>query len=481
MKKKSSNPDVLPEAIEKNPALQDYLQKFLQEELPVFLSAKPEPRAIRANTLKRSATYIRKRLQELGVPFESVPFNPNGFTLLEDSLPLSHTLDFFCGYFQYQGLASQIPPLVLNPSPGERVLDMAASPGSKATQIAALMQNQGLLYVNDVSARRVRILSNNLQKAGSINNILTLLPGERFGNLLPEFFDKILLDAPCTALGTLTQNPEIASWWGYGRLQKIVDLQKRLFISAYKALKVGGELVYSTCSIAPEENELLIDEMLRTYPMEIIPIKIKGSNDFSAGLTTFRGQKLHPDLQYSLRILPHLHGMEGFFIVKLRKLEARKPTSGASPDLFYPTTPFEDASTKQALAQISQTWGISETFWQNYRYLLKKDRIWILNRDIEMVPTHELSSAGLLLAEKKRIGWKLFNQSVQFLESQITNRRISLSGDQLVKLFAAGQLAISDFPAGYYVLIWDDIPRGSLYSDGNQLKIKLPHKFGLIL
>ncbi len=468
-------------AVQKNHALQDYLQELLGPNLNTFLSVRPEPRSVRANTLKRSADYLKQRLESLSVPFKAVPFTPDGFILPEDPLPLSHTLDFFCGYLQYQGISSQIPPLVLNTAPDEIVLDISAAPGSKSTQIAALMKNRGLLYLNDVSRARLKVLSNNIQKAGSTNNVLTYLAGERFGNLFPEFFDKILLDAPCTAIGTLAQNPEIASWWSRQRFRKIIDLQKRLFISAFKALKIGGEMVYSTCSIAPEENELLVDELLRSYPMEIIPFSLPGFTEFSSGLTSYKNQKLNPDLKHAVRILPHKHHMEGFFIVKLRKFHPRRSVSPLNEQMFLPTLSAEEPPVRQKLEELSGTWGIPFSFWLDYRFVITKNRIWIVNRQMTKIPGMNLSSAGLLLSERKLSGWKLFNQSVQFLENQISARRLSLSSADMKRLFAKGSVCVTGLSDGYYVLDWEKIPRASVFVNDGNLKIKLPHRFNLVL
>lgn len=144
---------------------------------------------------------------------------------------------------------------VLKPTKEDTVLDIAAAPGSKTTQMAQHMENYGVIVANDVSVKRLKALTNNLERLGVLNVCVTQLDGRRFGKLMPEAFDKILVDAPCSAEGTIRKSYKaIYNWqpWGY---KKLVETQKMLLVSAYKALKPGGVLVYSTCTFAPEENE----------------------------------------------------------------------------------------------------------------------------------------------------------------------------------------------------------------------------------
>jgi len=470
-----------PEDLKQNDELASYLKNLLGGDLAAFLVARAEPRAVRVNTLKQPVKQFRRRMRDWQAPFASIPFNDAGFILKEDPLPLSHTLDFFCGLFQYQGIASQIPPLILNPQPGETVLDMAASPGSKATQLAALMQNRGRLFLNDVSLRRLTILNNNVQKSGALNQLVTYLPGERFGNLFPGYFDKILLDAPCTSLGTLPDNPEISHWWTRAKLQKLNDLQKRLFVSAFKALKVGGEMVYSTCSIAPEENELLIDEMLQHYALEILPARLPGLERFSAGLVHHNGRSLNPDLQKALRILPHLHEMEGFFVVRLRKTAAHRRAEAIPQERFNASLPHDHPAVYSDLRQISAEWGIPMDFWPGHRFMRSKARLWILNADITHFPAENCNSGGLLLAEEKRYGWKLFNQSVQILGSRITQKRLALDAPTLTRLFAEGRTRTATIADGYHVLEWEGLPFASVYVHDGEMKLRLSHRFRLVL
>ncbi len=464
-----------------NEALNTYLSWFFGSDLPLFLQARPEPTAIRVNTLHRDTHRFLGRLQQLGVKTEPVPFSPDGFILQEDSLPLSHTLEFFNGDFQYQGISSQLPVLALNPKPGERVLDMAAAPGSKSTQIAALMKNRGQLFLNDVSRKRLQALNANTQKAGVLNHVLLNLGGEQMGTLFPNYFDKVLLDAPCSALGTLPAHPEIPVWWSEEKMKRLSGIQMRLLISAFKTLKPGGELVYSTCSFTPEENEMQILALLEKYPMEILSLSLPGTESFFRGLTSYKGRAFPTEMERALRVLPHVHGIEGFFVIKLRKTGVHKLPNTAREARFRKTWEAGHVEIKADLQEISQAWGISEAFWQNYRYVRTSKRLWLTAPEVTRIPESGFTSAGLLLGEKKQFMWKLYNQAVRLLEARITKRIFRPQQEVLQELFATGKALVPQLENGYFALEWNQRLIGSIYVESGRAQIKLPHRFRLIL
>ncbi|MEJ2542879.1 MAG: RsmB/NOP family class I SAM-dependent RNA methyltransferase [Calditrichaceae bacterium] len=465
----------------KNQELNSYLSHLFGDDVESFLAVKPEKRAIRINTIKTTKADLIEMLNRLKVDFNELTFNPYGFILNDDTIPLSHTLDFFQGKFQYQGISSQIPALVLNPQPGENVLDIAAAPGSKSTQLADRMKNEGQLYLNDISNNRLQSLNVNVQRAGVLNEIILNMAGEGFGKRFPDYFDKILVDAPCTALGTLAGSPEVASWWSYDKLKKLSVTQKQLLISAFKALKPGGEMVYSTCSIAPEENEVLIQWLLDDYPVEIQDIDLKEKISCDDGKVEYDGQIFSDDLSKAIRVFPHRHEMEGFFVVKLMKLESTVKTNYSVNAKCLSTLSHTDPSIKNELDSLSQLWGIEQKFWKSYRFIITKNRIWMMCGKIRQVPSARLHNAGLLLAEKRLSGWKLTNQSVQILGERIHKRTITLKDEQVQELFSTGFIQISGLEYGYYVLERESKAIASVYWEKEKLQIRLPHVFRLAL
>ncbi|RLB07805.1 MAG: tRNA methyltransferase, partial [Deltaproteobacteria bacterium] len=275
--------------------------------------------AFRINPLKVSQKDALSLLGEEGFKVEPFASIPNAFIAIEEPFPLGKSLSHFIGNIYIQDLSSMLPPLLLDPEGNELVLDIAAAPGSKTTQMAALMKNKGCIVANEPSARRVSFLCYNLGRMGVVNTIVVKEWGNRLGRIYLESFDRVLIDPPCSALGTIRSSPEVTRWWTLRRSEKLVHIQRDLLISGIKALKKGGTLVYSTCTIVPQENEGVIAEVLKRYPVEVEPLCLNGFKT-RAGLRSFEGRQFPSELERCLRIYPHENPGEGFFLAKLRKL-----------------------------------------------------------------------------------------------------------------------------------------------------------------
>jgi NOL1/NOP2/sun family putative RNA methylase len=275
----------------------------------------PVPTHLRVNTLKTSAARLRERLDAQGVKVEVEPANPLVFRV--ENLPNPGVLlEYQLGLYHVQGLSSTFPPLVLDPQPGESVLDLCASPGSKTTQLAAQMEGRGLLIGNDIDVERVKILKRNIDRLGAINVTTTIYRGEKFPDDVP--FDRILVDAPCSGLGTYRVGwPE-----PYGRevrtVRRLAVQQEKLLLRAFDLLRPGGVLVYSTCTFAPEENEAVVDGLLRQRPAaKVLPISLAGPH--VPGVVEWQGRSFHPSLVESVRLYPHLLNSWGFYIARITK------------------------------------------------------------------------------------------------------------------------------------------------------------------
>jgi len=462
-----------------NEELTQYLKELLGSDLNSFLNAQAEQRSIRINTLKQYYSKNIELLKEKGFQLSELSFSNIGFSVKEPQNSLSHTLDFFKGNFAFQGASSQIPPLVLDPKPGESVLDMAAAPGSKSTQLGVLMNNTGHLVINDSNRSRMQALNTNTQKTGLVNHCIYYLPGERLGRIFPQYFDKVLLDTPCTGLGTLATHKEIMGWWSQEKLTKLNGIQHQLFVSAIKATKVGGEIVYSTCSVAPEENELIIDRMIKKYPLEILPLENQGMENFDDGWAKYKGEKLSPSLKSTKRIWPQKHGMEGFFIARLVKTKEFYNKKYPVKVEFIDTFAHDDNSVKENLSEISESWGIDETVWKNYRYYKTKERIYLFSRDVNTIVKEGFTNGGLLLAEKRLHIWKLTHQSIQHFENYISKRHLILDKQNMTELFEKGTCPAPSGFDGYFALEIDGLPAAIVFVQNGSAKIKLSHSFKL--
>lgn len=279
-----------------------------------------KPTTFRVNTLKSSAEEIRNSLQQ-NFQLSKVSGISNAFILKKGrQRDLEKTDAYLNGQIYVQSLSSMIPPLVLDPKPGEAILDLTAAPGGKTTQIACLMKGEGKVVANENDRIRYEKLKTNvaLQNAQNVKVILSY--GESFGNKYPEQFDRILVDAPCSAEGRfLTSEPSTHRYWNLDKVKEIAKLQKKLLNSGLKALKPGGVLVYSTCTFSPEENEEVIDSAFQSFKdsIELEAIRLNLQNQ-TPGLTKFKDRQFDLSLKKAIRILPTSE-MEGFFIARLRK------------------------------------------------------------------------------------------------------------------------------------------------------------------
>jgi tRNA (cytosine49-C5)-methyltransferase len=252
------------------------------------------------------------------IKLEPIPWYDIAFRIL-DRISIGERIEHQKGLIYSQEAVSLIPAIVLDPKLNEKILDIAAAPGSKTTQIAAMMDNQGLIVANDVSRNRISALISNIERMGAMNTAVTTLPGQRIGYLAPEYFDKVLLDAPCSLEGTIRNTPEVLTDWKESKIKRLSKLQKGLINSAYKCLRPGGVLVYSTCTFAPEENEAVIDYLLNKYSdVSCEPIVVSNIKTRPA-ILNWGDAQFDKSIKNAIRIYPQDNDTEGFFVAKIRK------------------------------------------------------------------------------------------------------------------------------------------------------------------
>lgn len=315
-------------AYEMKPLFEERMRKLLPDDkdfeaFDKIVHKKPL-RFIRANTLKIDADELYERLNKKWKV--SRPFPEFGEIMIIESnlLPgeLGNALEHLLGYYYVQEISSMLPPIALKPEPGEFVLDLTAAPGSKTTQMAAMMKNTGTIIANDVKLDRVKILNANLERCGVSNTIVTKQDGVSLCQKLAQKnwkFDKILLDAPCSGEGTLRGSPKTFLMWNIKVVQKLSREQKKLFANAVKCLKKGGEIVYSTCTHAPEEDEEIVDFALKNFPVSVEKIKLPLK--CRPGVREWEGRKYSDEVDKVCRIYPQDNDSEGFFVSKFKLLE----------------------------------------------------------------------------------------------------------------------------------------------------------------
>lgn len=284
---------------------------------------KPLPKSIRCNTLKVSdCSYLVKRLGELNYVLEVIPWVNYAYKVVVEGAPSAGaTHEYLVGmYYLHRGLATLIPPLVLSPRRDDVILDLAAAPGGKTTHLAQLMGNEGVIVAVDVSRLRMRALRSNLERLGVWNVVAVRMDGRLVTKVFgPNYFTKVLLDAPCTGEGLIQVDKSRKFKTDVTDLARASQLQYELLRAAVESAVSGGYVLYSTCSIAPEENEFVVDRVLGECDCVEV-VDIPRLLNFSSGVTEFHRLKFSEVLRRCVRVYPHLHGMEGFFLCLLRKL-----------------------------------------------------------------------------------------------------------------------------------------------------------------
>lgn len=287
----------------------------------------PQRKSFRINTLKEDEPdKLVKNLKDKGILLTPVPWSKHSYftEYSEDSrTDLGNLYEHFLGKIYVQEATSMCPPELLD-IPEEvpkdfKILDMAAAPGSKTTQIGILMQNKGVLIANEVDYSRLGALKGNLERTGLTNVVITNNDGARISG--EEIFDRVLLDAPCSGSGVIRKSPKTIKTYNPRRLKGIQRLQLRLLQRSFELLKKGGILTYSTCSLDPEENEICIQKFLEANPSaELLEAKLPGLI-LENKVTEFKGVKIDPKItQNTIRIWPHHNDTNGFYVAKIKKL-----------------------------------------------------------------------------------------------------------------------------------------------------------------
>ena len=275
----------------------------------IYNEFEPKP-SIRINTMNVKKADIVKRLESLGIVLEKIPFLENGYWIRKSEFSVGATAEYLLGLYSIQEAAAQIPATLFTGLENKTVLDACASPGGKTVQLADLMQNTGVIIALDVKRRRLGALSNQLERC-RVKNTIVYQMDARESSRLNTKFDRILLDVPCS--GNYVADKGWFSRRTLKDVKKNAELQRQILAEAVQVVKDSGEIVYATCSLEPEENELNIDWALKTLNLEIEKIKCHGEK----ALTNVFGRELDSSIENCRRIWPRQ--TQGFFVCKLRK------------------------------------------------------------------------------------------------------------------------------------------------------------------
>lgn len=448
------------------------MRQMLGVEYDAFAASfdKPFHNALRVNTMKIAADELAERMH---LTAARVPWNPNGFYIEDKKYFTAHPY-YHAGLYYVQEASAMLPAAVADAQPGEKILDLCAAPGGKSTAMAAAMNGKGLLVSNDISHSRAKALLHNIEGAGVTNCIVTSEDPVKLARRLPAFFDKVLIDAPCSGEGMFHKEPAMMMAWKKNGPDFYSTLQRQILESAVTMLRPGGTLVYSTCTFSPDEDEKNITWLLHTHPeFELLPLGsdgrfsmiAPGNPDWSDG---------DGALRLTGRIWPHRLEGEGHFTARLRKKEETAADSRENRKQKKYTVPKKRKELEPFYEFLSQT-QITRHF--------EPEQLIVSNGYLRYVPENAPDLSGLYTM---RCGWFLgeirkgrFEPSGAFargLEAQDCSHIIELpSGSQDVRRYLKCEtLPCESGRRGWQLVTTDGFTLGWGKAAGGMLRNKYP-------
>jgi 16S rRNA (cytosine1407-C5)-methyltransferase len=486
-------------------------ESFLADEQRfAFIEAcrRPLRKSIRVNTLKVSVEEFGLKAQQLGLELSPIPWCKEGFWVNHDDLKfnmptktdisLGNLASHMQGLFYIQEASSMLPPQALFDGSEKhgalKVLDLAAAPGSKTTQMAALMDNRGLLLANEISASRVKSLHANIVRCGVANTCLTQFDGRKLGDRLANQFDLVLLDAPCGGEGTIRKDSKALENWQLSKVKEISELQKQLILTAYQCLKPGGKLVYSTCTLSPEENQHVAQHLLSQTNADVHNLA-----------DLFEGASRATTSEGFLHIQPQIFDSEGFFVSAFSKTKQKtekvvyseiqnnsksKPSkadrkrykNGQGGNSWKPSFSLLEKNSKAKLLDyFASHFGLLSADFSGE--LQQKDKvIWLFpNGASQLIHSVKLNRAGIKVAEIFPNKIRTHHEFIIAFANHMSSQLIELSSQQAEAFYqgkslelSMEQLSLAGLKQGEVVLTYEGGVLGLASLAKGKLKNQLP-------
>jgi len=429
--------------LDSNPYIATYREIMPDPEAFLACIGKPLPQTMHVNTLKTSREFVQMELACHGIHAKPMAWHPAGLRVEGTAPSIGNLWTYQAGLYQTQEEASLIPATLLDPQPGERVLDLCAAPGGKTVQMAVMMQNTGTIIANDRSYQRIRALGHMIKRLGITNVATTARDGLTFP-ACREFFDKILVDAPCTCDGTLRKQRRghVAIQPDQKNSLAMSRMQLALLRQAVSRVRPGGRIVYSTCTLAPEENEHVIHQLLNEYAgsISLKPIALPGLQ-YSRGITRWNGETFDDSLKHSLRLWPHQNDSGGFFVAVLEKAGQAERVQ---PEKQL-TLPVNDPNVSIYLASIQDRFGISDDALQHFETTYNKRRgVSFLSKGMHIPTEVPVDSAGLFAIKTEMTHPKLSTPVAMMLAPFATRHHIQLTREQRDDYLARRDLVLTN-------------------------------------
>lgn len=449
-----------------------HLQKVFGDELETFLNHPPTSEFIRVNTLRATPEAVIRELGQAGFELEPVAGLPDALRILRMPYDPTQRLHHFAGWYVKQSLASQLPVRFLDAQPGHTIIDLCAAPGSKTTQIAAAMQNQGCLYANDIAGKRMTPLAARLDGMLVSHAVLYNTAAEKLTQILPPIFDRILADVPCSGLGLAESIGENRARYDHAKDPSTqYSQQYRILLTACRLLKVGGRIVYSTCSLNPDENESVVHEIISRYPFRLVEMPAIEGIHFRPGLTSYDGRTFDESLVRTRRVTPWENDTQGFYVAVLEKT-GELTNRNYHEDPCAPRTETLDCNDERIAAileNIERYYGVNPDHFAHFRFLLGSRGVYCIDAHWDSI-INGYQRAGICLAKKRGGIWRLSHSMIQRLDGKITRNIVTLNEAQMREIANTGAVDVPEhlIESPYPVLRYE--PLGCLattYDKGN--------------
>lgn len=438
---------------------EDFLNRMkylLGEEYKKFYSSldKPHFRGLRVNTLKCSSEKLKKLL-----PFGIAPspFSKDSFYFSNEVQGIGNSPLHHAGAFYIQEPSASSAVEILSPKPYDKVLDLCAAPGGKSTQIAAKLNGTGLLWSNEIVKSRAQILLSNMERMGVKNAVISSVSPEILCKNLPEFFDKVLVDAPCSGEGMFRKDADAIKEWSLEHTKSCKERQLNILESAKYSLKENGILVYSTCTFSSYENEEVIEEFLKKNPN----FSLEDCN------VSFGREAL----KYARRIYP-MDGGEGHFVAKLRKKRGDNLYTPVKTHI-EPKDKVEKEIIKQAKDLYSQ---IFLNNFENLNFAVNKDKVIIMPDEIPDIPLINVLRAGVLLGEVKKNRIEPCHHAFMCARAEEVKSLLNLdiNSSEIEKFLKGEEINVPNDFKGYCGVAVNNIITGFGKCSNGRLKNKYP-------
>lgn len=436
----------------------EQMKRLLKNEFPVFMSTYHESsiRSLRVNTQKIQFEKLKKQ-----VPFslESIPWCKEGFYFnYPQDRPGKHVYHA-AGLYYIQEASAMSPVAALEPKPGEIVLDLCAAPGGKTTQIADKMKGQGILVANEIDPKRCRVLVENVERLGVTNAIILNETPKRLADRFPQFFDRILVDAPCSGEGMFRKDPDTIKRWSSRLMKKCATLQEHILSLAATMLRPEGRLVYSTCTFNTIENESVIESFLAKHPdFELIPVSQR--EHYQSG---------YDANSFTVRLWPHrLHG-EGHFVAVLQKKEGP-----FVKDFHY--APHNSLSNEvKKLLQSFWKETFTTSFPMERSFVLYGGHLYLVSDHLPYLNGLKVKRPGFYLGEIKKNRFIPSHALAMIQNPSSTQRMMNFSvDDPNLYHFLQGETLPTNQRKGWMIIAVDSFPISWGKSAGGILKNHLP-------